>query len=770
MVVRPPRALLLTLLALAALACGDKDTGDDSCDSPSLFYADTDGDGYGVDDDTVEDCAAPAGYAEQGGDCDDTVATIKPGAAEICDELDNDCDGTVDVDPTDGGTWYADADGDGYGDPDGSASLCQAASGYVDNARDCDDQDAEINPDGEEICDELDNDCDTLIDGDDSDIEVLTWYRDQDGDGYGDSGSDQQAACPGDGYVEQGGDCDDDDASRNPGAEEIWYDDVDQNCDGANDFDQDGDRYKAEEYEGSDCDDTDATVHPDAEDSWYDGVDSDCDGASDYDQDGDGYEHDAYGGDDCDDEDSGVHPDLPDDDGDGTDDDCNGSVDDDISLPDADAVLQGESSNDQAGEVLSGAGDVNGDGNDDFIVGVPSHSSSAGSAYLFLGPVSAEDSLDDGAVIIDGGSSGELLGTAVLLAGDLDGDGYDDYLAGAPYAGTLTDTAGDAYLFMGSADPAVGGDLSSSDADAIYTGVGMGNQAGNTLAGPGDLTGDGHDDLLIAAPGATVQRGVVYLISDASSGLQSLESAAHSWTGEDAGDYAGLALAGAGDVNGDGTPDILVGSYINDRSGTEAGSAYLVHGPGTDIDEIEDGAAIITGISSGDRSSWALDGAGDTNDDGYDDLLIGAYMRDGDETDGGAAYLLLGPVSGEIGLASADATIEGENNAAHLGYSVAGAGDLDGDGHDDLLLGTPGDNAHGNNTGSVYVLLGPVSGAIDAADADLKALGESASYQAGGSVAVAGDTDADGSLDLLLGATRAASGYGEIYLLLGPLF
>ena len=186
-------------------------------------------------------------------DCDDSDAAIYPGADEVCDGSDNDCDGETDEDAaTDAITWYIDADGDGEGAETAWQRDCDEPSGYVDNTDDCDDSDADIHTGGTEIAyDGIDQDCDGAD------------FADVDGDGFDWDG------------VRGGTDCDDDDANVSPDATEIWYDGVDQDCDGWSDDDADQDSYDAEAAGGSDCDDTDADISPRADETWYDGVDQD---------------------------------------------------------------------------------------------------------------------------------------------------------------------------------------------------------------------------------------------------------------------------------------------------------------------------------------------------------------------------------------------------------------------------------------------------------------------------------------------------------------
>jgi hypothetical protein len=241
----------------------------------------------------------------RGGDCDDTDASRNPGAEELCDGVDQDCDGT----PDDGlpfDRWYRDVDGDGYGDSRDFRDTCDglAPEGYVGRAEDCDDSDASRNPSAAERCNRQDDDCDGAVD---EDLVFTVWFRDADGDGYG-SDSNTTTTCqatPPQGYVAAGGDCDDTDATRSPGATETC-DGVDQDCDGTPDNglvyetwyrDRDGDGFgatlqTASTCDGSppagyversgDCDDSRSGVFPGAPET-CDGRDEDCDGVIDED-------------------------------------------------------------------------------------------------------------------------------------------------------------------------------------------------------------------------------------------------------------------------------------------------------------------------------------------------------------------------------------------------------------------------------------------------------------------------------------------------------
>ena len=210
------RFSIVCLGCLGLIACADKDASDDG-DSTASF-TDVDGDGYGP-----------------GADCDDSDASVHPDADELCDGIDNNCDGAVDLDAVDAPTGYTDVDGDGYGDPDTAVTSCDI-TGLIEDGTDCDDSTADVSPGAAEVCDGVDNDCDSLIDSADDEVSgTSTFYFDSDGDGYG--GEDTIAACNAPlGYVENSDDCDDSTASANPAWTEVGCDGIDNDCDGTIDL------------------------------------------------------------------------------------------------------------------------------------------------------------------------------------------------------------------------------------------------------------------------------------------------------------------------------------------------------------------------------------------------------------------------------------------------------------------------------------------------------------------------------------------------------
>ncbi len=232
---------LLSLLVLAGCgASGDPSAHDspDAACATTTYYPDVDGDGYGDMAKAVEACEAPVGYIAKGGDCDDTDRAVHPGAPEICDGKDNDCNGKIDDADPDIATstqhaYYRDADGDGFGDAQEQVMACAQPAGYVALSTDCNDADAAINPGAVEVCDHVDNNCNGLVDADDPAIDVSTehaFYRDGDGDGFG-AGAATMACDAPTGYVATGGDCNDADATSHPNAAEVC-DGADNDCDG----------------------------------------------------------------------------------------------------------------------------------------------------------------------------------------------------------------------------------------------------------------------------------------------------------------------------------------------------------------------------------------------------------------------------------------------------------------------------------------------------------------------------------------------------------
>jgi hypothetical protein len=465
---------------------GLADDDDDSVDASGLssWFADADGDGFGDSTSSSDACDAGSGLVADATDCDDTDAAINPDAAEYCNDIDDDCDALVDEDDAvDVIVWYLDADSDSYGDSGHTDIDCDQPTGMVEDATDCDDADAAINPDAVEICDSVDNDCDALVDEDDPDLaDAGTWYTDADADGFGDTASPESACTQPSGTVEVGDDCDDADASVNPDASELC-DGVDNDCDGTTDEDEaidaatwyadaDADGYGDADSaaqactqptgfvaDSSDCDDADAAQFPGG-DEVCNGEDDDCDGTADEDEaidvatwyadtDGDSYGDPAntdidcdqptgFVADateaDCDDGDASQHP--------GADEVCNGEDDD----------CDGTTDEDEAVDVLTWYADVDSDGfgdptstDDDcdqptgFVANRTDCDDTDASQYPGADEVcNGEDDDCDGTTDED-----EAVDVATWFA-DVDGDGFGDAASTDIDCDQPTDYVGDA--------------------------------------------------------------------------------------------------------------------------------------------------------------------------------------------------------------------------------------------------------------------------------------------------------------------------------------
>jgi hypothetical protein len=337
---------------------------DDNAGFGTTAYADTDGDGFGDPATATTFCTVPTGYVDDATDCDDGDATVFPGATELCDGVDNDCDGAIDDGAAATNTFYADSDGDGYGDPATATAACTAPTGLIADGTDCDDGDGAIHPGATETCDGVDEDCDGSID--EGAPGNLTFHVDADGDGFGDPNSPVQACAAGSGLVADASDCDDTDPNVGNGflfhadadgdgygdpavtafacTPPTGYVDDDTDCDDTDptvtigtawyvDGDGDGFGAGAPDVEcvqpagtvdvAGDCDDADPAFHPGAAEDCTDPNDYNCDGSVGFaDVDGDG----SVACLDCDDGDAAVHPgavEVCDD----VDDDCDGTVD-----------------------------------------------------------------------------------------------------------------------------------------------------------------------------------------------------------------------------------------------------------------------------------------------------------------------------------------------------------------------------------------------------------------------------------------------------------
>ena len=700
----------------------DGEVDEDAIDAVS-WYADDDGDGFGVEAYLDRACTAPAASSSVAGDCDDADARVSPVADERCGGGDEDCDGQTDeADAVDQERYYADNDGDGYGDARWAYDACEAPEGFVDDGRDCDDGDPELHPDATELCDGVDQDCDGAVD---EDATELVWHRDSDRDGFGATAG-SRACRVGD---------------------PAWT------------------------LEGSDCDDGDATIWPGA-DELCDGLDNDCDGVVDdevdeipvwyADRDGDGYgddhgapyatcgAHDGYVSDalDCDDRDEGVSPEAVEQCTDGIDNDCDGALD-----PCAPEAVYGAASGDYLGWAILGGSDWSGDGAPDALFSAYlANSDGADSGRIYMVSSAFDADLDlAGAAALDG-SKGLKLGAGLAAPGDLNGDGYPELLAGGSGDDHAGDDAGSVWLISGPITEGSG----LTDPLAVVRGASAGDALGGALAAGADVDGDGVGDWAagvyesgLAAEGA----GAVWLYSGAWSGDESAGASATALLlGVAAGDGAGRAVDLDGDLDGDGVADLVVGAPTADGSGGESNSGwiYALYGPVTGEISLADADVAVQGGESS-QAGYALDLARDLDGDGLDDLLVGARHDARAADAAGAMALLLGPIDVSTTLDAA-MTWHGDSAEDDAGSSVRAVGDVDGDGTVDLVFGGPGDADGGADAGAVWLVYGPAL----AGDLGFKVSGAVAGGALGLRAGAAADLSGDGLDDLLLGAPKTS--------------
>ena len=410
----------------------------------------------------------------------------------------------------------------------------------------------------------------------------------------------------------------------------------------------------------------------------------------------------------------------------------------------------GGASYDQLGQSVSDAGDVNGDGYDDILAGAPYYQSGGyqcGLARLYLGGPAMNASAYLN--FSQTGYSSAEMGFSVSGAGDVNRDGYDDIIVGAFNAYIGGSYLGAAFIYFG-------GKAMDTTPDAVLRGQSSYDYFGYSVSGAGDFNQDGYDDVIVGAPyndaaGSEAGRAYIYF------GGASMDATAdRTFNGSASYDYFGYSVSGAGDVNGDGLADVIVGAY---QAGSyDNGMARIFFG---DSGSGVLGPLDLTGEANYDRFGYAVSDAGDVNGDGFGDVLVGAPEAQSGGRRPGLAYLFLG---GKQPDARPDLVIEGEADFDYFGRTVSGAGDLDLDGCDDFVVGAPYFDVGANEVGKAYAFFG---GASPDPDPDLNFTGYASGDYFGASVSGAGDVNSDGHPDLLVGAPYVdGNGYdsGRAYL------
>ncbi|WP_440008123.1 integrin alpha [Halomicrococcus sp. SG-WS-1] len=395
-----------------------------------------------------------------------------------------------------------------------------------------------------------------------------------------------------------------------------------------------------------------------------------------------------------------------------------------VSLADADAKLVGESEGDRAGFAVA-AGDLNDDGVSDVVVGAPlddDGGKNAGAAYVVYGGDSLSGTVplaEADAKLVGAGArdrAGWSLATMANASTGSDDGETPGVLVGAPYADAGGADAGAAYLVAGESldgptELSPDNARSLDGAAATFVGESEGDHAGFAVAA-GDVDGDSGADVVVGAPNASTTApaaGAAYVVTNLRrSGTVDLGDANATLTGANEGDEAGFAVASGGDLDGDGTADVVVGAPYVDDEARDAGAAYVVYGGDLDGDRSLAAANVtLPGERAGDLAGWSVALPADANGDGFDDLLVGAPYEDEGGTDAGAAYLLYGSqLASTQELAGAHAKFVGESESDLAGFDAAGAGDANDDGAGDLFVAAPYDDSRETNVGAAYVVFG----------------------------------------------------------------
>lgn len=708
----------------ASETCNDVD---DDCDGEidpdtslgaPAWYADSDGDGFGDPAAATFACDAPAGSVATNTDCDDLDPDVHPDAPELCNEEDDNCDSLIDPpESEDAPEWFADSDGDTFGDASTGTTSCEAPFGAVADATDCDDSRLLVNPVADELCNTIDDDCDGIVDPDSS-VDAFLWYTDGDGDGFGFDASTVQACDAPTGHVGVGGDCTDSNNAIHPGAVELCNG-VDDDCnDGVDEAsaadaatwfaDADGDGfgdafatttacdlapvgYTADD---SDCHDNVATAYPESASTETpgDGIDTDCDGI-----------------DACTDLNCDGRPDLVF----GQHYDGNYTVDSYKYVQSGGTyAAAGRQSLTATGVHDAESADFDKDGYPDILLtNYFNDTTRKINAYIYWGSAAGYSTTDRTSLPTQG-----ALYAAVL---DLDDDGYLDIAFANHHDDASYSTS--SYVYWGSA-----AGYSTADRTSLGT-------VGARMVLADDLDEDGYGDLIYC----NYYSGTTY----------SVDSYIYwgSATGYSTGARTGLPTIGCfdvavGDVDNDGWKDVLFANYFD-------GTTYLVNS------YVYYGSAAR--FSSTDRSALPTAGTigvevGDFNNDGFDDAVFGGHFV-GAWTTNTPTYVYWG---GATGLSTASRT----TLTTTAGVRDPKVGDLDSDGRIDLVF--PRFYSGASYTVDSYVYWGSTTGFSDSDRSSLPGSG-----MASGAI---GDLDADGFPEIVLGSYYSGSDYsGTSYVYWG---
>lgn len=737
--------------------------------------------GNWLSEDSISDANDNGVIDELDFDCNDNDYDVNPGALEVCDGIDNNCnvhidDNDPDLDPADSITSYPDNDGDGYGNSNEVRISCSMPDDHVLEGHDCDDNNPNRNPGEIEVCNGIDDDCDMDVDQADTDLDAVIVYRDYDGDGYGDSDLPYESCEIPTGYTDVDGDCDDANAAVNPNETEVCNG-IDDDCDGDTDTDdssldqsttttyyadRDGDTYGSNDSSDTaqECDTTAAAAALSVSESEivttngddYDTVPSVNSGASET---FDGFDSDQDGN-------AGAFV---------------------ASTEAAIAFTGGTGANNPGRSIAFGQAfyDSNNNPIQTFFVVDPhfdySTYTNSGAIYFIHDPLTASSTSLDDADVLYSLDNRSLLGFAITTA-DFTGNGYKDIALGAPGSaanflhiieGPLTQDPNQVETFTLSDFNYASYYHSGSD----YIGTGEFGVV-NYPSGGADLLTETNISQIIYIPDSAITS------SSSSTGL-AIDSSSIITLSHTSRIHPGVA----GDFDGDGTPDFLVGEDPEDSNRISAnGATFVAYGPITtnfDVSTQQEltghstsgeafGSAVLTGYTRDDDGDSAYDdGNLDYDGDGYDDAAIADDLADVNGTDSGAVYLFSGSSTGIHGGSNdtannANVVISGESAGANLGWSRLHTLQL----HDLNGTATPYpclvissqyySNLSAQGAVNLVCDINGQGGNFSAADIGDVIIGDNNGDYFGGATVIA-DPDQDGDLDLISSSYGASTAF-----------
>ncbi len=406
------------------------------------------------------------------------------------------------------------------------------------------------------------------------------------------------------------------------------------------------------------------------------------------------------------------------------------------------AMVESNQAGARLGCSVASAGDVNGDGYSDVIVGAylyDNGQTNEGAAFVYHG--SATGISTNATAMVESNQANANLGISVASAGDVNGDGYSDVIVGAHLYDNGQTNEGAAFVYHGAA-----GGISTIAPTRVES-----NQAnaefGYSVASAGDVNGDGYSDVIVGAhlyDNVEADEGAAFVYHGSATGIST--NATAMVESNQANAYLGISVASAGDVNGDGYSDVIVGAYWYDNGQTNEGAAFVYHGAAGGISTIA--PTRVESNQANAEFGYSVASAGDVNGDGYSDVIVGAWLYDNVEADEGAAFVYHGSATGISTTAAA--MVESNQASALFGYSVASAGDVNGDGYSDVIVGAYFYDNGQTNEGAAFVYHGSASGISTNATAMVESNQANAYF--GYSVASAGDVNGDGYSDVIVGA------------------